>query len=37
MHQRPELAALTREQRDGLDPARVAAICSHYGITFAGP
>ncbi|MDT7952796.1 MAG: cupin domain-containing protein [Acetobacteraceae bacterium] len=32
-----ELAELTREQRDGVDPARVAAICSNYGVAFAGP
>jgi len=30
-----ELAELTRQQDNGLDPAQVAAVCSRYGIAFA--
>jgi quercetin dioxygenase-like cupin family protein len=29
-----ELAELTRQQRDGIDPAHVAAVCGRYGIAF---
>lgn len=32
-----ELAELTREQqRDGINPSRVADVCGRYGIAFAG-
>jgi hypothetical protein len=31
-----DLAALGREGAGGPDPARVAAICEGYGITFVG-
>ena len=31
-----ELAALTRQQQDGVNPARVAEVCGNYGIAFAG-
>lgn len=30
-----DLAELTRRQRDGIDPAQVAAVCGRYGVTFA--
>ncbi len=31
-----DLAELTRQQRDGIDPALVAEVCGRYGIAFAG-
>lgn len=31
-----DLAELTRQQRDGIDPANVAAVCGRYGIAFVG-
>lgn len=31
-----DLAEMTRQQGDGIDPAQVAAVCGRYGITFTG-